>query len=274
MYALYRPTEKVCEKCGTSIIANGHECVQPKCALCGDAHLTGRCTCKNRYQVPYVVRRRRRKRRKGGHKAKNATSNAGDREIAAPTKTPAAAAPRNAATERSRSSWGGFNSQPTWADKVAGTGKVAEHVILKRATKFAEERNLFPYNLIGFRPSVSTQDVMLLLKHKIIGRVSRDTRAVLELDLEKAFGKDNPGCSNLVSAASQKLVGVDIRRCIDTQYGGNTGHSYGMKNARPFERHNVKSDMASFQQETFLDTNMSRSRTSKFSENVTKVAQP
>lgn len=31
-------------------------------------------------------------------------------------------------------------------------GKVAEHVILKRATKFAEERNLFPFNLIGFRP--------------------------------------------------------------------------------------------------------------------------
>ncbi|KAH8024691.1 hypothetical protein HPB51_000522 [Rhipicephalus microplus] len=69
----------------------------------------------------YVVRRRRRKRRKGGHKTKNATSNAGDREIAAPTKTPAAAAPRNAATERSRSSRGGFNSQPTWADKVGGT---------------------------------------------------------------------------------------------------------------------------------------------------------
>ncbi|KAH8041910.1 hypothetical protein HPB51_019545 [Rhipicephalus microplus] len=116
-----RPTEKVCQKCGTSIIANGHECVQPKCALCGDAHLTGDHTCKNRYQVPYVVRRRRRKRRKGGHKTKNVTSNAGDREIAAPTNTPAAAAPRNAATECSRSSRGGFNSQPTWADKVAGT---------------------------------------------------------------------------------------------------------------------------------------------------------
>ncbi|KAH8033467.1 hypothetical protein HPB51_013193 [Rhipicephalus microplus] len=40
-----RPTEKVCEKCGTSIIANGHECVQPKCALCGDAHLTSDHTC-------------------------------------------------------------------------------------------------------------------------------------------------------------------------------------------------------------------------------------
>ncbi|KAH8008789.1 hypothetical protein HPB51_005574 [Rhipicephalus microplus] len=94
-----RPTEKVCEKCRTSIIANGHESV---------------------YKVPYAVRRRRRNTRKGGHKTKNATGNAGDREIAAPTKTPAAAAPRNAVTERSRSSRGDFNSQHTWADKLLG----------------------------------------------------------------------------------------------------------------------------------------------------------
>lgn len=65
-------------------------------------------------------------------------------------------------------------------------GKVAEHVILNRVTQFAEERNLLPFNQIGFRPSMSTQDVMLLLKHKIIDKASRDTRAVLALDLEKA----------------------------------------------------------------------------------------
>ncbi|KAL1417434.1 hypothetical protein MTO96_006177 [Rhipicephalus appendiculatus] len=97
-----RPTEKVCDQCGTLITENGHGCVQPKCALCGDDHLTGDRTCKSRYQVPYVVRRRRR-RRKGGNK-KNATSNTGDRGIPAPNKTSPAAAPRNAATERSNSS--------------------------------------------------------------------------------------------------------------------------------------------------------------------------
>ncbi|KAL1422962.1 hypothetical protein MTO96_021555 [Rhipicephalus appendiculatus] len=116
-----RPTEKVCDQCGTFITENGHECVQPKCALCGDAHLTGDRTCKNRCQVPYVVRRRRR-RRKGGNKKKNATSNAGDRRIPAP-KTPPAAAPRNAATERSNSSRVRINSQPSWADKAAETGE-------------------------------------------------------------------------------------------------------------------------------------------------------
>nr|XP_037276688.1 uncharacterized protein LOC119169770 [Rhipicephalus microplus] len=47
-------------------------------------------------------------------------------------------------------------------------GKVAEHVILKRATKHAEEKHLVAFNQIGFRPSMSTQDVMLILKHKIL----------------------------------------------------------------------------------------------------------
>ncbi|KAH7946603.1 hypothetical protein HPB52_001847 [Rhipicephalus sanguineus] len=98
-----RPTEKVCDLCGTLITTNGHECVQPKCALCGDAHLTGDRTCRNRYQVPYVVRRRRRRRKSG--KKKNATSNAanaGGLGIPASTETPTAEASRNATPERSR----------------------------------------------------------------------------------------------------------------------------------------------------------------------------
>ncbi|KAH7956363.1 hypothetical protein HPB52_008695 [Rhipicephalus sanguineus] len=123
-----RPTEKVCDLCGTLITTNGHECVQPKCALCGDAHLTGDRTCRNRYQVPYVVRRRRRRRKSG--KKKNATSNAanaGGLGIPASTETPTAEASRNATPERSRSrsksrSRVRINSQPTWADKAAKTG--------------------------------------------------------------------------------------------------------------------------------------------------------
>lgn len=39
-----------------------HECV-PTCGLCGGPHLTGCKECKERFQVPYVVRRRRRRRR-------------------------------------------------------------------------------------------------------------------------------------------------------------------------------------------------------------------
>lgn len=68
-------------------------------------------------------------------------------------------------------------------------GKVAEHVILKRVTKFVEERQILPLNQIGFRPSMSTQDVMLMLKHELLDKLTRDTRAILALDLEKAFDR-------------------------------------------------------------------------------------
>ncbi|KAL1477746.1 hypothetical protein MTO96_017080 [Rhipicephalus appendiculatus] len=46
-------------------IAEGVDCLlrTPKCALCGQAHVTGDRTCPNRYQVPYVVRHRRRRRK-------------------------------------------------------------------------------------------------------------------------------------------------------------------------------------------------------------------
>ncbi|KAH7976587.1 hypothetical protein HPB52_016845 [Rhipicephalus sanguineus] len=70
-------------------------------------------------------------------------------------------------------------------------GKAAEHVILNRATQFAEDRNLLPFNQSGFRPSMPTKDVMLLLKHKMIAKASRDTRAILTLDLEKVFVEIN-----------------------------------------------------------------------------------
>lgn len=44
-----------------------------------------------------------------------------------------------------------------------------------------------PYNMVGFRPSLSTQDVMLLLKTQVIDNRSRDVRGILALGLSKAF---------------------------------------------------------------------------------------
>ncbi|KAH7945907.1 hypothetical protein HPB49_017052 [Dermacentor silvarum] len=49
------PSEKVCEHCGIKPTGPDHVCVTPKCALCGQAHITGDRTCRNRYQIPYVV---------------------------------------------------------------------------------------------------------------------------------------------------------------------------------------------------------------------------
>ncbi|KAG0410905.1 hypothetical protein HPB47_011969 [Ixodes persulcatus] len=69
-------------------------------------------------------------------------------------------------------------------------GKLMEHVVLGRLNRCMEERELFPHTMVGFRPHLSTQDVMLRLKHQIVdgtGSPLLDTKAILGLDLTKAF---------------------------------------------------------------------------------------
>ncbi|XP_037572106.1 protein YkfC-like [Dermacentor silvarum] len=41
--------------------------------------------------------------------------------------------------------------------------------------------------MVGFRPSLSTQEVMLLIKRQIVDVVMRDVRGILALDLGKAL---------------------------------------------------------------------------------------
>ncbi|XP_037526471.1 uncharacterized protein LOC119403622 [Rhipicephalus sanguineus] len=66
-------------------------------------------------------------------------------------------------------------------------GKVAEHAILNRLSRYLEDNDVYPHHMIGFRPGLSTQDAMKLIKNQIIDRNTRDTRAILGLDLEKPF---------------------------------------------------------------------------------------
>lgn len=53
------PNVKVCFGCGLSNPGEGHdsEC-KPRCKLCGGPHPTGEKDCKNKFKVPYVVKRR------------------------------------------------------------------------------------------------------------------------------------------------------------------------------------------------------------------------
>ncbi|KAH9378946.1 hypothetical protein HPB48_003335 [Haemaphysalis longicornis] len=55
------PHADACKNCGIKSPSEDHPCT-PKCAMCGGAHPTGSKTCKQRFQVPYVVRQRRRER--------------------------------------------------------------------------------------------------------------------------------------------------------------------------------------------------------------------
>lgn len=67
-------------------------------------------------------------------------------------------------------------------------GKLLEHVVHTRLTRYLEESGQLPPTMIGFRAHLSTQDVMLQLHHDVVTpHTHHDTQAILALDLTKAF---------------------------------------------------------------------------------------
>ncbi|XP_070389165.1 uncharacterized protein [Dermacentor albipictus] len=76
----------------------------------------------------------------------------------------------------------------TWTDGTKSiSSKVLEHAFLNRINGHLEETEAYPHTMVGFRSRLSMQDVMLQLKNQILDDKTRNTRAVLGLDLEKAF---------------------------------------------------------------------------------------
>lgn len=69
-------------------------------------------------------------------------------------------------------------------------GKVLEHILLSRLTSHLNSSCALPHSMIGFRPGLSTQDILLQLSREIITPPhALDTAAILALDLTKAFDR-------------------------------------------------------------------------------------
>ncbi|XP_077553486.1 uncharacterized protein LOC144168358 [Haemaphysalis longicornis] len=68
------PGARVCFACGLKNPGDGHEgkC-KPRCRLCGGPHPTGEGSCKNKFKVPYQVRKRQWERKLEEERAKAAT---------------------------------------------------------------------------------------------------------------------------------------------------------------------------------------------------------
>ncbi|KAM7300553.1 uncharacterized protein ISCGN_016165 [Ixodes scapularis] len=80
---------------------------------------------------------------------------------------------------------------------------------------YAEANKVFADTMVGFRPKLSTQDVMLRLYHQIMAREyapKRDTRAILGLDISKAF--DNVSHAAILRGLNSIDVGERIFKYI------------------------------------------------------------
>ena len=89
-------------------------------------------------------------------------------------------------------------------------GKLFEHVILTRLTNYMEDNELFPHTMVGFRAKLSTQDIMLKIKHQIIdaGFATQDTKVIVGLDLKKAF--DNTSHKAILENLQELGVGKRV----------------------------------------------------------------
>lgn len=81
-----------------------------------------------------------------------------------------------------------------------------EHAFLTRINTHLEDTAAYPHSVIGFRAHLSTQDVMLQLKHHILEDRTRTTKAILGLDLEKAF--DSIAHSTILDRISRLNIGA------------------------------------------------------------------
>ncbi|KAM7300090.1 hypothetical protein ISCGN_020654 [Ixodes scapularis] len=83
--------------------------------------------------------------------------------------------------------------KPRFCKHEEWAGRIRQLSSLKapRINSYMEDNGLFPHTMIGFRPKLSTQDVTLQLRYDVIDGAHcspLDTRAILGLDLTKAFG--------------------------------------------------------------------------------------
>lgn len=149
------PNSKWCRTCGQKSPTEDHQCT-PKCSLCGGPHPTADRACKNRFQIPYIVRRRRRQRRRRSEKTQMArgtqsrdssvSSGVSSNPRRGRSVTPAAQQ-RNAMRSRSRSrgrsaSRTRFQEELTWADRIKEKTPKPKKVTRSASPEHAEKSEI------------------------------------------------------------------------------------------------------------------------------------
>ncbi|KAM7304204.1 hypothetical protein ISCGN_014104 [Ixodes scapularis] len=95
-----------------------------------------------------------------------------------------------------------------------------EHVIQTRLIEYLEKQDLLPHTMIGFRPHLCTQDIMLQIKHDVVDSRSKDAKVILGLDLTKAF--DNVKHESVLTGLSNLNVGTKTFNYVRNFLSGRT----------------------------------------------------
>lgn len=85
-------------------------------------------------------------------------------------------------------------------------GKVFERLVNTRLQRHLEENNLMPDTMFGFRPHLSTQDILLLLKEEVLTNVPKaGEHIVMAVDIKGAF--DNVSHKGILDGLAETSCG-------------------------------------------------------------------
>ncbi|KAM7303068.1 uncharacterized protein ISCGN_018576 [Ixodes scapularis] len=128
-------------------------------------------------------------------------------------------------------------------------GKLFEHMVHNRLSPYLEENEFLPNTMFGFRPLLSTQDILLQLKEDVIDNLSTQHKsAILALDVKGAF--DNISHSAVLDSLQRTNCGQKTYNFVRDFLTDRTA-TIGLGNLRTEQ---IKAPQKGTPQGSWLDT--------------------
>ncbi|KAM7305711.1 hypothetical protein ISCGN_015607 [Ixodes scapularis] len=183
------PDTIMCAQCHTRDPTQDHDCT-PKCQLCGLAHPTASKDCRKKLRSPPPPLRDRERALTSQRWQQQSSSNSQPPEQRQfPPNQPNQQQWKHADITLIPKPGKPLNPKNLRPISLTScVGKLFEHMVHNRLSPHIEDKDYFPDTMYGFRPHLSTQDILLQLKEEVLDSLNNHSkRSILTLDIKGAF---------------------------------------------------------------------------------------
>ncbi|KAM7313515.1 hypothetical protein ISCGN_003377 [Ixodes scapularis] len=179
----------MCAQCHTRDPTQDHDCT-PKCQLCGLAHPTASKDCRKKLRSPPPPLRDRERALTSQRWQQQSSSNSQPPEQRQfPPNQPNQQQWKHADITLIPKPGKPLNPKNLRPISLTScVGKLFEHMVHNRLSPHIEDKDYFPDTMYGFRPHLSTHDILLQLKKEVLDSLNNHSkRSILTLDIKGAF---------------------------------------------------------------------------------------
>ncbi|KAM7298867.1 venom metalloproteinase antarease-like TtrivMP_A [Ixodes scapularis] len=183
------PDKTMCAQCHPRDPTPDHNCT-PKCQLCGLAHPTASKDCRKKLRPPPPPLRDRERSLTSQRWQQQPSSNSQPPEQRSfPPNQPNQQQWKHADVTLIPKPGKPLNPKNLRPISLTScVGKLFEHMAHDRLSPHVEGKGYFPDTMYGFRPHLSTQDILLQLKEEVLDSLNNHSkRSILALDIKGAF---------------------------------------------------------------------------------------